>query len=443
MAQNYVKNGGFEADWGEEKSHRVLIFPEGAEPYEKEVGNIFTPPKWTTWFRHDPGTWDQPEVRDAWKEHDPRRVHGGQKGMLLFTFFRRHDAGFLQRVEVAPGTRLRLTAWAHAWSNHAGAEDGGHPDDGRWSDGAGYDVVAWPASDNLPHDTGDPQTDAKPNFTFWVGIDPNGGSDPLSNDVIWGEGYHIYNGYCQELSVEATAQSNAVTVFLRSQTLWSFKHSDAYWDDAELVAVGGDGDDHQEPPQVELSYNPAHPQVGQPVKIDVRSKSMLAGIQVSVRQPSGALLPLSPTATGGDGGQHTWVFTTSPLKEAGTHTIALSASGGAQATSTFGAARPAPAARGLPREQYTRTYVLLPPQADAAWALAAVDGSWDRHKYTIGGSADDAGIGDLNVRRVIAVNPQQWPTDLRSFFAEHYPGVEYTPVTANSPDELRQRLSQL
>ncbi|MBE9472991.1 MAG: hypothetical protein IMY75_12915, partial [Chloroflexi bacterium] len=96
---NLLRNGDFEMDWGVDKSHRCLIFPVDGEPYETDVGNIFTPSGgWVTWFRHDPGTWDQPEVRDAWMTHDSRRVHSGQKGTLLFTFYRKHDAGFLQQV---------------------------------------------------------------------------------------------------------------------------------------------------------------------------------------------------------------------------------------------------------------------------------------------------------------------------------------------------------
>ena len=46
MPQNLLKNGEFEADWGEEKSHRCRIFPKDAEPYEREIGNIFVPPGW-------------------------------------------------------------------------------------------------------------------------------------------------------------------------------------------------------------------------------------------------------------------------------------------------------------------------------------------------------------------------------------------------------------
>ena len=99
--------------------------------------------------------------------------------------------------------------------------------------------------------------------------------------------------------------------------------------------------------------------------------------------------------------------------------------------------------RGLPRVQYDRTYVLLPPDADAAWARAVVESTWDDARLTIGSSADDAGIGDLDIRRVIAVNPHAWPgtLTLRDFYKQYYPGVEYKAVTASTPAELKRELS--
>jgi hypothetical protein len=99
--------------------------------------------------------------------------------------------------------------------------------------------------------------------------------------------------------------------------------------------------------------------------------------------------------------------------------------------------------RGLPRVQYDRTYVLLSPTADVAWARAVVESTWDQRRYTIGGSADDAGVGDLDVRRVIAVNPQEWQGDqsLEAFYAQYYPGVEYSAITAATPEELAQKLA--
>ncbi len=96
--------------------------------------------------------------------------------------------------------------------------------------------------------------------------------------------------------------------------------------------------------------------------------------------------------------------------------------------------------RGLPRAQYARTYVLLPPGAGAAWAQAVVEATWDDHRFTVGGSADDAGIGDLDVRRVIAVNPSAWGDDLALFFRLHYPGVLYEALEVETPEALREAL---
>ncbi len=101
--------------------------------------------------------------------------------------------------------------------------------------------------------------------------------------------------------------------------------------------------------------------------------------------------------------------------------------------------------RGRPRVPYERIYILLPPDADKPWAKAVVEATWDTQRLTLGNSADDAGIGDLDVRRVIAVNPYAWGpgddgTDLEGFFRRHYPGVAFQPVLAATPEELRLRL---
>jgi hypothetical protein len=99
---------------------------------------------------------------------------------------------------------------------------------------------------------------------------------------------------------------------------------------------------------------------------------------------------------------------------------------------------------GQPRTQYGRVYVLLPPQADSSWAHAVIEGAWEEKRYTVGSSADDAGIGDLNARQVIAVNPQEWPgpLSLEEFFKKYYPGVAYTAISATTPSELAQKLAQ-
>jgi len=99
----------------------------------------------------------------------------------------------------------------------------------------------------------------------------------------------------------------------------------------------------------------------------------------------------------------------------------------------------APTGRGAPREQYERTYVLLPPQADAGmWEASgrvAVTTRW-----TIGGSADDGGVGDLDSRRVFAVNPDEWPGDLCTWYADYYPGIELVSIRVDSAIELYYEL---
>jgi hypothetical protein len=252
----------------------------------------------------------------------------------------------MQQVRVSRGAKVRFTIWAHAWSNHKDPErpeDFPNPDDPTWSEGAGHDPY-FGLEGTLAN--GDDAAGLG-NFTFWVGIDPTGGMDPMANTVIWGSGAHIYNSYAQVPAVEVTAVSETITLFTRAKTAYPFKHNDAYWDDARMSVVE--------------------------------------------TQPS-------------------------PV--------------------------PSPVERGKPRIQYERLYVLLPPGAAQKWARAVIDATWDNHRYTVGGSADDAGIGDLDSRIVLAVNPDSWGgTDvLRDFFAEHYPGVRYRTVTAETPEELVEKL---
>ena len=248
MAENKLQNAGFEADWGEESSHRALVIPASGVGQVQDIGNIFTPPGWLAWFRHEAGKWDQPEVRDARKSGDPLRVHSGEKSILLFTFYRRHDAGFLQTADVTPGKLYRLEAWSHAWSNHEEKQGAGstpdfpHPDDPRWSEGAplvGHNSHVSLRPEQIPLLVGDKQIDAVGNFLFTLGLDPLGTGNPLADSVVWGTPVANYNGHSPVPAVEAVAQGSTMTVVLRSTTLWAFKHNDAYWDDASLIEVDG------------------------------------------------------------------------------------------------------------------------------------------------------------------------------------------------------------
>ena len=530
MSGNLLSNGGFEADWAEDEGHRCLIFPEGADPYEMDVSNIFTPAGWITWFRHVPYTWDQPEVREVRVVHDPRRVHSGEKGMLVFTFYRKHDAGFFQQVDVTPGHRLRLGAWAHAWSNLQGRP---HEDDGRWSEGPGYDAGFLLAGDSPPE--GSPGTyDDWMNFTFWVGLDPTGGIDPLADTVVWGRGAHIYNQHAPVPQVEATAQTGTVTVFLRSKTIWAFKHNDAYWDHVNLV-------DEDVAAEVSIACEPAEPEVGATVTVRVTSDHAYDEVGLEVRDPNGApITVVGPSVdhvgdairwrwtfvpdgagshlvrfTGGQGaqvlaeasldvtapttahrvrltfelveptagdrvgvgvsslvdvadpglavtapdgaavsvsdakasvidGQYVWQWTF-VAESAGTYHVRFTAEGGVlePAEGTLMVAERPSVECVAPRVPYARVYVLMPQDAGREWVSAVLEsGKWEERRWTIGSSADDAGVGPED-RTVIAVNPGRWPGDLRAFFDQYYPGVTYVRLEAETPDDLVKRLRKL
>lgn len=332
-----LKNGNFESDWSEEESHLVHVIPvgDGAEdPYLAEIGNIFTPPGWLVFHTHQEGVWSQPECRDT-RATNPDRMHSGEKGYLIFSFGRKHNAGLIQQVDVEPGTKLRFSAWVHAWSNHKGdIEDFPHPDDPEWSEGAGYDSYA--AKDTGPKNTGNVQEDALSNFVFAVGIDPNGGIDPLSENVVWGDRWNVYNEF-HKLEVESEAQNHTVTVFIATLTRFSFKHNDAYIDDAVLEVVE----------------------------------------------------------------------------------------------------EPIPENRGEPRVQYERTYVLAPPDRNLSSLASEIAPLLDLYRLTLGASADDSGIGNLDVRNVCAVDSEAWESGLESFFEQYYPGVNLYKAGGRYSENLR------
>jgi len=91
--------------------------------------------------------------------------------------------------------------------------------------------------------------------------------------------------------------------------------------------------------------------------------------------------------------------------------------------------------RGTPRTQYKRRYIVIHPAIVNREQFYAIAGT---RQHTVGPSADDAGIGDLDSREVVVVQPDLWGGDtaLREFYQQNYPGVTYTGVNAMTPTEL-------
>ena len=231
---NLLKNGGFE-DGAWHKTHTG-----------EEVPEVSAPKHWIAfWKDGEPNARSgdvncrRPECKVIQKKPpflDPPRIHNGNQAFQLFTFFGVHDAGIYQRVEgLTPGTRVRATAWTHAWSSnkddpHNSQTEGG----GKW------------------------------NFEQFIGIDPSGGTDPWADSVVWSEPRNVYDEYEKLPPAEApVGDAGAVTVFIRSTVQYPFKHCDVHWDDVVLTAVGEpeEPEEPEVPPgtEVQLEVKPDTP----------------------------------------------------------------------------------------------------------------------------------------------------------------------------------------
>jgi hypothetical protein len=419
---NLLLNGDFEEEFHLWRSHDELRVAEG----------------WTPWWLDRAGTdpaWKnrRPEYKRVKLYVEPTRVRKGKYSQQYSTDWGTHIAGLWQQAVVTSGSRLRLRAWGHAWSSEADK----------------------------------PQPSQNPTqIHMCVGIDPLGGTDPMSQSVVWSEEHNAIDKW-HPFEVEVRAKTDLVTLFLRSAPEWPKKRQSVYWDQADLEVVeqgpegapssGGDN-------RARLKVSPEQPGPGMEISVRALLPFAPADVRLVARGPTGEILPVLRAEIGRRRDEHVWEYSLRP-NTTGTHTLVFGSDmgsrvicwtrlqvGGEEAVPTvergegteaglpLGSSRPGPAAGGPPRLQYTRTYVLLPPTADAEWAAAAMRGSFDARR-TVGFSADDAGVGDLEERRVIAVNPHHWHQELTAdWFADHYPGVKFHSLTVKTPEDLARSL---
>jgi hypothetical protein len=220
---NLLTNPSFEPPYNKQCCHTEPNFPAN-----QLVDEVQVPFGWSGWWRQPsfpdfpprcddalaPQTncvaFHRPEWRDAAAGGGAfnvfaNRIHSGLNAEKYFTFYSVHEAGMFQQVTsgVAPGQRLRFTVYMQAWSTN----------------------------DNSLTSSGQQTMNLK------VGIDPFGGTDAFSPNIVWsapGDSYDVYS----QFAIEAVAQSNKVTVFTYSRPIYPLQHDDVYVDDAALVVVG-------------------------------------------------------------------------------------------------------------------------------------------------------------------------------------------------------------
>lgn len=175
---------------------------------ERGAGEVSVANGWHPWWQDGPFQEDGYNRRPEYKPEDAnrfgtRRIHSGTFAQKFFTTFSTHNAGFLQQVAVPVGSKVTFSIWVQVWSSTF------------------YDV-------DSVKDPG--------NYRVYVGIDPTGGTDWSSGNIVWSEPQVQYNTW-MNLSVSTTAKAGTVTVYTRGQPEFRVQYNDSYWDDACLTLV--------------------------------------------------------------------------------------------------------------------------------------------------------------------------------------------------------------
>jgi hypothetical protein len=91
-----------------------------------------------------------------------------------------------------------------------------------------------------------------PNADQWsilcfIGIDPTGGTDPLSSNIVWSDGEFSDDAW-KRIEVSAVAQSSIITIFLKHVQKWNIEWNISCFDKLEVTAGGGGGGGDTTPP---------------------------------------------------------------------------------------------------------------------------------------------------------------------------------------------------
>jgi LysM repeat protein len=203
-------------------------------PFQDGIGEVQVPPGWRAYYldkppsyvkvpdfcydqktgkRTDDGCfWARPEFRDVNVKSQPNRVHSGARAQKYFTYGRMHEAGLMQHVTgVISGTQYHFAVYMEAWMCIKYEENckGGY------------------------------LSDKPTTMHLRVGIDPTGGTNAFSPNVVWSREVDSFDHWTQ-YSVDAVAQGDAITVFTHSRPEWTDdprNNNDVYVDDATLTVI--------------------------------------------------------------------------------------------------------------------------------------------------------------------------------------------------------------
>lgn len=178
-------------------------------PYEpfSFINELNVPPPWVPWYEDDGAINFRPEFKPADGVNFPNRVRSGQSAQVYFKSYGQFLAGLYQQVvNIQPGSRLQFSAYGQGWSCE--------------------DFSQCPGG--ISHNPA--------NMLMRVGIDPFGGRNHLSRNIVWSDYFNPIDRW-EVKCVETVAIDPIVTVFLWASPNGPRENQDVYWDDASLVVL--------------------------------------------------------------------------------------------------------------------------------------------------------------------------------------------------------------
>lgn len=377
------------------------------QPY-RDDNKLLTAVAWAPWWL--PATDDDPDWKNRRPVFSPYTLENTLTQQIS-TPWGTHTAGLWQQVPSVAGNQYELTVEGQAWSSEDPA----------------------PGSRLEPSDV-----------NLQVGVDPTGGLDSASPLIIWSKKSQPLSRW-ETLRVEVQAEASVITVYVKSSPSLPKRQQSVFWRNAFLRPIGrhkrsvnivGMGDTH-------LTITPENPEPGDNVIVTASSNRDHQFTELLVQKPDETITAVQFKGTTIDDDRYLRRYSFKTDQD-GLYEIRFTGDGGARllALRLLRVARDVQLVpSGSARYAYEKVYVLLPPTADKKWFEAAARGAFNG-RYTIGFSADDAGIGDFKAKYVLAVNPHHWPDILTaSWFKQHYPGVQFTAVVANAPEDLEAWLN--
>ena len=213
--QNLLVDGDFEAPptWPQQDGIGEVQVAPGWRAYylDNPPGYVQIPANCNDSKEHTRCYWMRPEFRDNTSFEN--RIHSGARSQKYFSYGRMHEAGLYQQVGgIKPGSQLHFSIYVQAWQCFN-------------IDLCGKNGI---------------RSDDPTEMHLRVGIDPTGGTDPFSPNIVWSPEQAAFDRWV-EFSVEAVAKNDTVTVFTHSRPEWAWArlNNDVYLDDASLVVVSG------------------------------------------------------------------------------------------------------------------------------------------------------------------------------------------------------------